>query len=368
MLFPGQARAGGMPMYKFVGNRILTRFQNATSGLALSEWHSGYRAYRVDALADVPFNVNSDGFDFDTEIILQLHSAGKRIAEVPIPTYYGDEICYVNGLRYARDVVRHSVRHRLGASGFGAGALARVDEPYAFKPSTDSSHGRVLHLLADRPPQRVLDVGCGPGWLAAALERQGHRVTGVDASAADGVDERMTRFVRADLDHGLPDAVGDGFDVVVAADVLEHVREPARLLGEIVGRLRPGGTLIASVPNFSHWYPRGRVALGQFDYDQRGILDATHVRFFTRRSFLRMARAAGPGADRPGAHRAAVRRARRRTRPRRARHRRRRSRRWCAPGRRCSPTSSSSSWSSAATANRSMRPPSRADVVAALRR
>ena len=295
MLFRGQARAGGMPLYKFVGNRVLTRFQNATSGgLSLSEWHSGYRAYRIDALADVPFITNSDGFDFDTEIILQLHSAGKRIAEVPIPTYYGDEICYVNGMRYARDVVRHSVRHRLGASGFGAGALARVDEPYAFKPSADSSHGRVLQLLDGRPPQRVLDVGCGPGWLAAALEGQGHQVTGVDVSAADGVEERMSRFVRADLDHGLPDSVGDGFDVIVAADVLEHVREPARLLDSIVGRLRrPGGSVIASVPNFSHWYPRGRVALGQFDYDQRGILDATHVRFFTRRSFLRMARGAG---------------------------------------------------------------------------
>ena len=151
----------------------------------------------------------------------------------------------------------------------------------------------MLQLLGGRSPQRVLDVGCGPGWLAAALEQQGHRVTGVDASAADGVEQRMTRFVRADLDHGLPESVGDGFDVIVAADVLEHVREPARLLGEIVGRLRPGGSVVASVPNFSHWYPRGRVALGQFDYDQRGILDATHVRFFTRRSFLRMARSAG---------------------------------------------------------------------------
>ena len=293
MLRRGQARAGGMPLYKFVGNRVLTRFQNATSGMALSEWHSGYRAYRTAALADIPLALNSDGFDFDTEIILQLHSAGKRIAEVPIPTYYGDEICYVDGVRYARDVVRHSVRHRLGASGFGAGALARVDEPYAFKPSATSSHGRVLQLLAERPPQRVLDVGCGPGWLAAALTAQGHEVTGVDAAVADGVESRMHRFARADLDHGLPEAVGDGFDVVVAADVLEHVREPARLLGAMVDRLRPGGTVIASVPNVSHWYPRGRVALGRFDYDQRGILDATHLRFFTRRSFLRMAHAAG---------------------------------------------------------------------------
>ena len=66
-----------MPMYKYVGNRILTTVQNALTGLHLSEWHSGYRAYRVSALADLPFVGNSDGFDFDTEIILQLHAARK---------------------------------------------------------------------------------------------------------------------------------------------------------------------------------------------------------------------------------------------------------------------------------------------------
>jgi SAM-dependent methyltransferase len=134
----------------------------------------------------------------------------------------------------------------------------------------------------------VLDVGCGPGWLAEALTRQGHEVTGVDLAAAPGVADRMAGFVQADLEQGLPDTVGGGFDVVVAADVIEHVRAPEQLLGAMAERLRPGGTILASVPNFAHWYPRARTALGLFDYDQRGILDATHLRFFTRRSFRRM--------------------------------------------------------------------------------
>ena len=80
-----------------------------------------------------------------------------------------------------------------------------------------------------------------------------------------------------------------GYDVVLAADVLEHVRDPERLLREMADRLGPAGALIASVPNFGHWYPRGRIAVGRFDYDQRGILDRTHLRFFTRRSFRRLA-------------------------------------------------------------------------------
>ena len=74
MLTKGAARAGGMPLYKFVGNRILTKLQNALVGAHLSEWHSGYRAYRIDALADIPFDTYSNGFDFDTEIIVGLHA------------------------------------------------------------------------------------------------------------------------------------------------------------------------------------------------------------------------------------------------------------------------------------------------------
>jgi SAM-dependent methyltransferase len=80
---------------------------------------------------------------------------------------------------------------------------------------------------------------------------------------------------------------------VIAADVLEHLRKPDRLLDQIRSVLAPGGTLIVSVPNIGHWYSRGRIALGLFDYDQRGILDLTHLRFFTRRSLLKMLRQAG---------------------------------------------------------------------------
>ncbi|CAN5544485.1 hypothetical protein BH10ACT2_BH10ACT2_23590 [soil metagenome] len=293
MMERGRAREGGMPLYKYVGNRILSRTQNALTGLRLSEWHSGYRAYRVSALAQLPFVGNSDGFDFDTEIILQLAAARMNIVEVPIPTYYGDEICRVNGLSYAKDVVVDTVRYRLGRTGFGTGRLGHVDEPYGFKPSPYSSHGRILQMLQGRPPMRVLDVGCGPGWLAKALTEAGHTVVGVDIAEADGAASRMSRFLVADLAHGLPDEVGGDFDLVIAADIVEHLADPASLLRDMAARVRPQGSLVISVPNIGHWYPRFRIAAGRFDYDQRGVLDATHLRFFTRRRFLRMAEEAG---------------------------------------------------------------------------
>jgi SAM-dependent methyltransferase len=81
--------------------------------------------------------------------------------------------------------------------------------------------------------------------------------------------------------------------VVLAADVLEHLREPPLLLEQIRHVLAERGVLIASVPNFGHWYARIRTAFGAFDYDQRGVLDRGHLRFFTRRSFIRQLRDAG---------------------------------------------------------------------------
>ena len=290
LLTAGAARQGGMPLYKLVGNRILTRFQNAVSGLHLSEWHSGYRAFSTDALARIPFSQNSDGFDFDTEVLLQLHDSGARVAEVPIPTYYGDEICYVDGVRYARDVVADVLRYRLQRIGFGSETLAVGTSGYERKPDELSSHSRLLEWIGARPPGRALDLGCADGSIALDMRAVGHDVTGVDVVASPEVKERVDRFVEADLDRGLPAEVKDAepYDLVVAADVLEHVRQPDAILRELHDVLAPGGRLLVSVPNFGHWYPRLRVASGRFDYDRRGILDEGHVRFFTRRSFARV--------------------------------------------------------------------------------
>jgi glycosyltransferase involved in cell wall biosynthesis len=293
MMARGAARQGGMPLYKFVGNRILSTFENAVVGLELTEWHSGYRAYSVEALRTIPFDRNSDGFDFDTQVIIQLHEAGKHITEIPIPTYYGDEICYVNGLGYARDVTRESLRYRLHKMGFGTGDTAFASEAYELKPTEGSSHARLRDWLTGRPPGRILDLGCSDGALGGELRAAGHNVTGVDVEKLDPVTDRLDRFIAADLDQGIPPEAGDGYDVVLAADVLEHVRQPDALLRDALGRLAPGGTVVASVPNFAHWYPRLRVASGHFDYDRRGILDAGHVRFFTRASFERVAEGAG---------------------------------------------------------------------------
>src|SRR5438045_6368626 len=100
------ARAGGMPFYKWIGNQILTAFQNRMLRTALSEFHSGYRLYSTAALAQLPFEKNTNDFHFDTEIIVQLVMKKLRIQELPIPTYYGDGLRHGNGLKDALNVFK----------------------------------------------------------------------------------------------------------------------------------------------------------------------------------------------------------------------------------------------------------------------
>jgi hypothetical protein len=116
MMVRGAALRGNMPMYKFVGNRILTTIENTLIGTRLSEFHSGYRAYSVQSLRQIPLDNLTTNWHFDTQIILEFLKAGQRIKEVPIPTYYGEEICYVNGIPYAwncvRETLKYALRHR----------------------------------------------------------------------------------------------------------------------------------------------------------------------------------------------------------------------------------------------------------------
>jgi len=116
MMERGAALRGNMPMYKYVGNRILTSTENALIGTRLSEFHSGYRAYSVNALRNIPLAELTSNWHFDTQIILEFLKRGYRIKEVPIPTYYGDEICYVNGIPYAMhcvwETLNFALRHR----------------------------------------------------------------------------------------------------------------------------------------------------------------------------------------------------------------------------------------------------------------
>lgn len=276
------ALRGGMPLYKYVGNRILTGVQNALLGTNLSEFHSGYRLYRVATLKRIPFRLNSNDFHFDTEIIIQLANAGARVTELPIPTYYGDEICRVNGMKYAKDVLwatLQNVAHRAGVR------YQRRFDPeldrnahYDLKLGYASSHTYALDAVP--PGARVLDIGSGPGGLARELIKRGCDVTVVD-QYAPGVDSERFRVIQQDLDDE-PAFEVRRHDVVLMLDIIEHLKDPERFLEQLRKQFDyETKTVIITTPNVAFVVQRLMLLFGQFNYGKAGILDRTHTRLFT---------------------------------------------------------------------------------------
>ncbi len=294
----GGARAGGMPVYKLVGNRILTRVQNRLLGTQLTEFHSGFRAYSTDTLRKIPFALNSNDFHFDTEIFIQCMQAGVEIAEMPIPTRYGDEECRVNGMRYARDVVMQSGRAKLHRMGLFYERKYDLDQASPYEAKLDFS-SPTTRMVADVPAgSRVLDLGSSSGYLASALREHGCTVTGVDMHEPENR-ERFDDFVCWNLDDGLPPIEGP-IDVVVLADVVEHLRAPERFVADLATFCADHATslVLVSTGNVAFVVQRAMLAIGQFNYGRRGILDMTHTRLFTAGTLRHLFGQAGFGLER----------------------------------------------------------------------
>ncbi len=296
VLPPSSALRGGMPLYKFVGNRILTWIENRLIGANLSEYHSGYRIYSTKALSAIPFDGNSNDFHFDTEIIIQLSIAGLAMIEIPIPTYYGDEICYVNGLNYAFHVVAAAVKARLQEMGLfydrKFDCAPGGTSPYTPKFSYQSPHSLALQVV--RPGSRVLDLGCAGGYMAAILrDRKQCSVTGVDAWPIGEGD--LDAFYLHDLNQGPPKIDLAPFDFILMLDVVEHLIQPELFLEQmrVAMAVNPDAELILSTGNVGYFIPRAMLLLGQFNYGKRGILDLTHTRLFTFGSLRRAVEQAG---------------------------------------------------------------------------
>jgi 2-polyprenyl-3-methyl-5-hydroxy-6-metoxy-1,4-benzoquinol methylase len=265
-------------------------------GTALSEFHSGYRLYSTAALAQIPFEKNTNDFHFDTEIIVQLVLKKLRIAELPIPTYYGDEICHVNGLKYAWDVFKTMLRARFHEMNLLFDRKFDVlppEENYDLKLGYSSSHTAAIE--AARPGSRLLDIGCGQGYVARELVRKGCRVTGMDqyiptaSPGIDGID-----FIRWNLDRTEFPVNVSVFDQIMMLDIIEHLKQPEQFMDELrfaAACKRP--EVIITTANVGFFITRAMLLFGQFNYGRKGILDATHTRLFTFRSLKALLDQAG---------------------------------------------------------------------------
>jgi SAM-dependent methyltransferase len=161
---------------------------------------------------------------------------------------------------------------------------------YELKPFPHSSHSCILNLLEhETGARKILDVGTASGYLGRTLSARGHAVTGIeyDAATAERARGYYDSFHVADIEAFDFPYRGE-FDYVLFADVLEHLRDPATVLRRCIPTLKTSGKIIISVPNVANFIIRLSLLFGNFNYTDRGILDATHLRFFTLRTLKEM--------------------------------------------------------------------------------
>lgn len=176
------------------------------------------------------------------------------------------------------------------------GLLTAAPDPYRYERHTLNpfeASGLVVSLVPRGA--RVLDVGCGTGELTALVRDEcGARVVGVepDPLRAARARERGIEVHEGVLTPSLASALGT-FDVVLYADVLEHLVDPLGELEKAAQFLAPDGVTIISVPNVAHWSVRVNLLRGRFNYAPTGIMDATHLRWFTSRTLLQLLKRAG---------------------------------------------------------------------------
>lgn len=165
---------------------------------------------------------------------------------------------------------------------------------YTLKSSPFSSHRLLLDALPSAGKgERILDVGCGNGYLAKRFADRGYKVVGVERSGGytDALPDKF-ELIEADLEAGLPASLGQ-FDYIVCGDVLEHVSDPHDLLRHLRTLLRSGGLIVASLPNSGNIWFRVNVLLGRFPQDEKGLFDRTHLHFYTWVGWVDLFRSAG---------------------------------------------------------------------------
>jgi len=286
MINKEDALKGGMPYYKFVGNIILTKLQNYILKSDLKEFHSGYRAYRTEALKRIPFEQNSNDYNFDTQIIIQSLLANFKIFEISIPTYYGDEICHVNGVKYGLQILKDSIDSRLHSLNIFYKKIYDIErsEPiYDIKLGYPSSHTMAIDAVA--PNSTVLDIGAGEGLIAKILKNEKNcSLVGIDLNEKYNR-EVFTNFYLEDIDQVDLSKIKEKYTQIILLDIIEHLKSPEDLLYKI--RLASGMNipkLIITTPNIAYFIIRLQLLFGQFNYGKKGILDLTHTRLFTFKS------------------------------------------------------------------------------------
>jgi GT2 family glycosyltransferase/predicted TPR repeat methyltransferase len=166
----------------------------------------------------------------------------------------------------------------------------------------ESSHGYYscnrpeIQKLVRQNAKRILDIGCAAGMLGYELkQRLGAEVWGVEyvASVAEEAAARLDRVISGAIEENLTQIPDRYFDTIICADVLEHLIDPWQLLTNLASKLTADGEIVASIPNVRHWQVIRTLLEGSWRYEDAGILDRTHLRFFTKRDAVSLFESSG---------------------------------------------------------------------------
>lgn len=286
-------RSARLEFHKHWGSRLLTLFQNWVLSVRMSEFLSRYHSYSTDLLSRIPFERNSDGDHFTTELAVQCLAANGRILQVPLSTSRGQGKRTISALGYLWGAARLILHLRLMRMGFLYDRRFDLGNwEYPSKPSKWSSHTQIEESVP--AGSRVLDIGCGKGATAEKLVAKGCTVAGVDLLEPRDASLKLESYLQVDLNRN-PESFfawfkEQRFDCIVMGDIIEHLVDPERFLETLRNSLGKDHqpTLIISTGNVAFIIVRTMLMIGQFNYAPRGILDRTHTRLFTLNSFSRL--------------------------------------------------------------------------------
>jgi SAM-dependent methyltransferase len=273
--------------------RLRDRMLNRLSGLSISDYRSSCRLFSTSFLNSVPFESNDNGQQFGIELLLQAAYVGASIVEVPARSAAvsrGDQSLFqCSALRELAACLQLRL-HRLGML---CSLKFRNLNPARYRDKSESlysSHRFALNRIRELRPDRILDIGCGPGHVSRQCLQTGAEVTGVDVAVPEP--DSMTRFHQCNLEADQFPADLWAYDVALFLDVIEHLASPEDFLVRLRNSARElhdlssAPLLILSTPNVAFLTVRLNLLLGRFNYAERGILDITHKRLFTRHGLL----------------------------------------------------------------------------------
>jgi glycosyltransferase involved in cell wall biosynthesis len=291
MLDGKNALKNRIPLVRQIVNQILTAVQNRLLKFRLTEFHSGYLAYRVSALQAIPFQYNSDSYDFDSDILIQLLDTGKRIVEISIPALCNNKIPQGSRLKFTWKTISSCFLSRLNRLGLyyhpKFDYYINSNVVYESKFEFLSSHRFAYDMV--RFETTVLDIGCGPGYMAHALEQKRVKTISIDKQILPETTEHSWKCIEANIETYVFDESITKIDTILLLDILEHLKSPEQCLNKLRNHFaKDQPEIIITTGNVGFFPIRLHLLFGAFHFGKRGILDMDHTRLFTFSSLSRL--------------------------------------------------------------------------------